>query len=227
MEKGRTNHLLNFWVPLSKPGSKVYNHSILRSFRVKSDCQPNCPQINIWQYQYKDPKTQKIITSTKPIASQKDYWKVPFEARIIAISLFGDNPKYVDGLANFILSNQSLKIFNNIPASELWGYETFTFRVYVPKRNPHHAKKSASIKGTLPEAFIEKLLNLGCEVVFVDNDLDAVGVDSFFWRFMVFAEKMDPKQRIRYLVRDADWLLTGAEAFAVGEWINSGLLYHR
>ena len=226
LEKGRSNPLINLWVALSKPATRAYNHSILRSFRGKSDCQPNCPAVDIWQYQYRDPKTKKIITSAEAIASKREHWKVPFEARLVAVTLFGDEPKYVNGLEAFIESNKSLKKVNGIPEHELWGYETFTFRVYAPKRNPN-SKNTAPLKGELPDALIQKLLNLGCEVVFVDNGLPDVGVDAFFWRFMIAAEKMGAKERIRYLIRDADWLATAADAFSVGEWINSGLEFHR
>jgi hypothetical protein len=226
LEKGVSNPLLNLWVPWSKPGVRAYNHSIIRSFRGKSDCQPNCPTANIWQYQYKNAKTKKIVTSKHPIASKKEHWKVPFEARIVAVTLFGDNHKFLNGLELFIKSNKSLKKFNGIPEHELWGYETFTFRVYTPKRSPF-SKKKTHLKGELPETFIQKLLAMGCEVVFVDNNLDAVGVDAFFWRFMIAAEKMKPTERIRYMIRDADWIITAAEAFMVGEWINSGLEFHR
>lgn len=226
LEKGRTNPLTSLWVPLSKPATRAYNHSILRSFRGKSDCQPNCPTVDIWQYQYRDPKTGKMTTSTQPIASKREHWKVPFEARMVAVTLFGDDPKYVTGLENFIASGKSLKKFNNIPTEELWGYDTFIFRIYVPKRNSN-SKKMTPIKGELPDAFIQKLLNLGCEIAFVDNGLESTGVDAFFWRFMVAAEKMGPKERIRYLIRDTDWLVTAADAFSVGEWINSGLQFHR
>lgn len=226
LEKGRTNPLTSLWVPLSKPATRAYNHSILRSFRGKSDCQPNCPTVDVWQYKYKDPLTGKIITSGQPIASKREYWKVPFEARMVAVTLFGNDPKYVNGLEAFLESNKSLKKFNGIPEHELWGYETFTFRVYAPKRNPN-SKNTAPLKGELPEALFQKLLNLGCEVVFVDNGLPAVGLDATFWRFMIAAEKMGPKERIRYLIRDADSLTTAADAFTVGEWINSGLEFHR
>ncbi len=226
LEKGRSNPLLNLWVPLSKPATRAYDHSILRSFRGKSDCQPDCPTVDIWQYQYKNPKTQTTLKSTAPIATKKEYWKVPFEARVIAVTLFGDNPKYINGLETFIESNQSLKAFNNIPSNELWGYETFTFRVYVPKRNPT-SKKMTPIKGELPDAFIQKLLDLGCEIVFVDSGLDVAGIDAFFWRFMVVSENMKNKESIRYMIRDADWILTAAEALMAGEWINSGLDFHR
>lgn len=218
--------MLNLWVGLSKATSRAYDHSLLRSFRGRSDCQPDCPKVDIWQYAYQAKPGLPVELSKKPISTQKIYWKVPFEARIVGVTLYGDNPKYVEGLENFIASNKALKKFNNIPAETMWAYDTFTFRIYVPKRNPSSSNKSP-IKGELPELFIQKLLDLGCEIAFVDNGMDKVGVDSFFWRLMIAAEPMPDDQSIRYLVRDADWLITAPEAFALGNWMNSSFQFLR
>ncbi len=226
LEKEKTNPFLSLWVGLFKDANRAYDHSIIRTFRGKSDCQPDCPKVDVWQYQYKDPVNEEILESTLPISTKKKYWKVSFEARIISVSLFGSNPKYLEGLKDYIKSNQMLKKVNDIPQEQLWGYDTFTFRVYVPKRNPENTKRKP-ISSELPENFIKTLLDLGCEIAFVDNGLDVAGLDATFWRFMVAAEEMMPGEKIRYLIRDADWLSVGAEAFAVGEWINSGLRYHR
>ncbi|MDA0713334.1 MAG: hypothetical protein O2897_05055 [bacterium] len=211
---------------LSKDAKRAYDSSVLRSFRGRSDCQPNCPKVDIWEYAYKAEPNLPVVVSKKPISTQKKYWKVPFEARLVGITLYGDNPKYVQGLENFIASNKSLKKFNNIPADTKWAYDTFTFRIYVPKRNPNSKNKSP-LKGELPESFIQKLLDMGCEIAFVDNGLEKVGVDSFFWRLMVAAEPMPNQQAIRYMIRDADWIVTGVEAFVLGEWINSSFQFLR
>lgn len=215
-EKGKPNPLVNLWVPLSSDATNVYNHAILRNWRGKSDCQPECPKADVWQYQY------GTETSPQAIATLKKHWKVPFEARIISTTLFGSNPKYLRGLKYFLDSNDALKKFNHITES-LWGYETFIYRVYVAKsKDPNKIISNAT-----PDAFIDELLKLGCEIAYVDNGKDVVKLDATFWRFMIMAESMPDGQPLRYLVRDVDWLVTGAEAFAVSEWINSGQQFHR
>ena len=217
---GPSNPFLDIWLGFSPLTQQNYNHSIVRSFRKQSDCQPDCPKVDIWEYQYKDPDTNTIITSTKPIATQRQYWKLKEkEARIIAISLYGNNPRYLEGFKNLIKSNQVIKQVNGIPQDTPWGYETFIYRIYVARRNPVNPNQ-APFKNATSDEFIQKLLDLGCEIAFVDNNKGSIGVDGMFWRFMIAAEKMPPGERIRYLIRDADWIETAAEAVAMGEWIN-------
>ena len=72
------------------------------------------------------------------------------------------------------------------------------------------------------------MLKWGAEIAYVDNGMRGkVTRDGTFWRFQVLGEPMPSGQRIRYLIRDVDWKLTTAEMVAVGEWIDSGLDYHR
>lgn len=226
--KGRTNHFITFAKYLGgKRAVYAYNHTINKMYRGGSDCQPNCPLVDIWKYQYKDPITGEIIESETPISTQKKYWKVPFEARLIAVTLFGNKNRYLQGLMDFIQSFSYLKEANQIE-QDRWGYETFTIRVYVAKRNPasQYEFKEPLINAT-SDRFIEKLLDLGCEIVYVDNGLERVGLDATFWRFMAAAEDMPEGQSLRYLMRDVDWMFTAGEAFTVGEWINSGYAFHR
>ncbi|MEI6806287.1 MAG: hypothetical protein WCK49_07265 [Myxococcaceae bacterium] len=213
--KGRHNKLISMLRPvLPERFGQAYYHTLYDETRAAGDCQPFCPQVNIWQYQYLG------HVSTKPISTQKAFWKSPDEARVIAFSLFGKNPIYYKGILDFLKSFQTLKRVNNI-TDPVWGFDTFVPRVYVPKG------KDGVIEGELEEYQLQALLDAGCEIVFVDNGLKKAGKDGTFWRFMIAAEPMPEGQKIRYLLRDADWIMTGAEAFAVGEWIASGKQYHR
>ena len=91
-ERASNNNWRLFWVWLSKDARKAYSHSILYTNRIRSDCQPNCPKVDIWQYAYKHPQTGEVIRSGNPISNLKEFWKVPFEARVVAVTLYGDNP---------------------------------------------------------------------------------------------------------------------------------------
>ncbi len=224
--KGRTNYLLQFAKPLTPQRiSDVYDHTIVKSYRVKSDCQPFCPQVDAWQYQFRG-SDGELIVGSKPISSKKKYWKNEHEARILVVSLFGKNPIYLKGMLDFFESLRFLKEVNHIQ-DPVWGYETFTFRVYVPRRNPKRLAFLGEIGGALPESYVKQLLELGCEIVYVDNAQKNVKLDATFWRFLIAAEEMPEGEKIRYLVRDADWKLTAGEAFAVGEWIDSNIRFHR
>ena len=220
------NNMLGVLTTLGpKRMSHAYNHSLLKMNRNYSDCIPECPRVDIWQYQYK-PKNKAIIYDKKPISTLKKHWKIKDEARLIALTLYGNKPEYIQGLIEFLESIEYIKEHNNIK-EDSWGYDTFTIRIYTPKRNPKDLQRLGTIENTVPQYLITKLLNLGCEIVFVDNKLKKAGRDATFWRFMVFDEPMQKGERVRYLLRDVDWLLTSAEVLAVGEWILSGYAYHR
>src|SRR5688500_5048401 len=103
LQKGRPNPFVGLWVGLSEDATNVYNHAIIHSFRGKSDCQPDCPKVDVWKYRYKS------LESERPIATQRPHWKTQFEARIISTILFGSQRRYLDGLRFFIQSNDSLK----------------------------------------------------------------------------------------------------------------------
>lgn len=219
--KGRHNHLLSLIRPVL-PGrvNGIYDHTLYYDTRAAGDCQPNCPAVDIWQYEYQG------HLSPQPISTQKAFWKTPDEARVIAFSLFGKNPIYYKGLLEFLKSFEVLKRVNGIQDG-IWGFDTFVPRVYVPKRNPFGLMKNILLEGELEPNQIKALLDAGCEIVYVDNHLKKAAKDGTFWRFMVAAEPMPEGQKIRYVVHDADWLMTGPEAFAIGEWIALGHQYHR
>jgi hypothetical protein len=224
-EKGKTNILSKVIIKFQgRRANDAFNHSITKMERAHSDCFPNCPKVDVWQYQYRD-KDGITCTSKKPISTRKEHWKVPHEARIIALTLFGNNDVYLNGLLDFMESIKYMRTINNI-SDPIWGYETFTLRVYVAKRHPDH-QHLGPMKNATDDTFIQKLLEKGCEIAYVDNELEKVGRDATFWRFLVAGEDMPEGQTLRYLLRDVDWKLTAAESFTVGEWINSKLRYHR
>jgi len=224
--KGKNNGVVSLLLPFAGARAQgAYTHTLNGFPRTRSDCSPHCPMVDIWQYQYR-PDAAKTLTSDKPIATLKRHWKVKSEARIIAIGMFNGKKLYADGLVDYIKSFGHIKRVNKIEDS-LWGYETFTVRIYVAKRNPAKIGELGALLDDTPDDMIEDFLRRGFEVAYVDNGLTRTGKDATFWRFMVAAEAMPDGERIRYLSRDADALLSAGEAFSVGEWIASGHAFHR
>ncbi len=205
--------------------SSAYKHSNLKNTRVSSDCKPDCPKVDIWQYAYKPVGKPNIIIDSKPISTRKAHWKTDSEARIIAVSLFGNNAIYLDGLIDFINSIDRLKRVNNIPHND-FGYSTFTIRAYVAKRKPQN-EHLGKLQGVTNETFINKLIDLGVEIAYVDNHMKKVSLDATFWRFMIAAETMPKNHRIRYFVRDVDWFLSALDVYVLGDWISNKHYFHR
>ncbi|MDD9952533.1 MAG: hypothetical protein OXT67_13305 [Zetaproteobacteria bacterium] len=232
--KGRRNQLVRMFMKLHGPRARhAYDHTVIESKRALSDWQPmglhsniHGPRVDVWKYMYQPKGMTEPITSNRPISTLRRYWKNSNEARIIALSLFGNKQKYLDGILDFLHSFQRIKEVNRIPATQMWGYETFTVRVYVAKRAPYN-NMPGELQGATAENFVQQLLEAGAEIAFVDNHRDQVGLDATFWRFMVAGEQMPPGEKIRYLMRDVDWKLTAAEAYGVGDWLNSNATYHR
>lgn len=219
-----TNSLLSLWLPfVSERTRQAFNHSLIKSHRYSSDCGATCPAVDVWQYLYKP--HNKVLQGTTPFSLEEQYWKSPHEARVIAISLFGKE-FYYTALLQYLESFKKIKEANNI-SDPVWGYETFIVRVYTPKRNPLFLEKLGPIKNGLSQDKIDKLLSLGCEIAYTDNHLPAAQLDASFWRFTAMADEMPDGKRLRYLMRDADFVLTGVELFSVAEWIKSDKKYHR
>ncbi|MBF0367534.1 MAG: hypothetical protein HQK50_18310, partial [Oligoflexia bacterium] len=192
---------------------EAFNHSLLQAPRDPDDLSPERrSRVDVWRYQYKHPHSGAIITDSHPIATRKEFWKCSFEARIIAVTLFGNNKKYLQGSLDFIQSISETKAASGLLEKKLWGYESFSFRFYVAKRRPENAFIGA-MNNTTSDAFIAQLLNQGCEIAYVDNHLPQVGRDAAFWRFMVLDEQMPKGEKIRYLLREVDHKVTDAELF--------------
>jgi len=211
---------------LSKRLSSVYNHTMLQPLRSEVDCREGyCPKIDIWKYLYKD-KDGQLIESDRPISSLKKHWKNPNEARIISITLFGEKRLYYDLLLEYLESMRWMSEVNGF-VNKNWGFESFTVRIYVAKRNPKNSGLGY-LQGEVSDQDIDLLLNSGCEIAMVDNEEKTVGVDAFYWRFAIVNEPMPANQSIRYLVRDADWKATALELYALADWIRKGdYSFHR
>lgn len=223
----KRSSLTALWLPFAPARlQQVYNHSLLKSPRYNSDCGYTCPDVDIWQYQFLDPTTNETLTSSKPISILKKYWRHPDEARVIAISLFDGKEFYYNALLQYLESFKTIKRLNSI-TDEIWGYETFVVRVYVSKRNPKDVARLGEIGNRTPDNIISNLLKLGCEIAYVDNKLSEAKKDGTFWRFAAASDEMPEGQRVRYLMRDADNILTAVELYAVADWIKSDKRYHR
>jgi hypothetical protein len=74
---------------------------------------------------------------------------------------------------------------------------------------------------SVPLAVRQRLSAAGAEVVMVAPD-DARDISGLMWRFFV----LDDPQVHRYLLRDADSLISTREVGAVNAWLESGLWFH-
>ncbi len=114
---------------------------------------------------------------------------------------------------------------NNIIAYSLWGqkeryltgaiknvelcpfiYPGWTCRIYCDE--------------TVPEYIRGKLIALGAELVMMSRQTRSF--EGLFWRFMVTSDTTVN----RFLIRDADSIITTREYNAVSEWIESGKPFH-
>jgi hypothetical protein len=94
---------------------------------------------------------------------------------------------------------------NAIVAREL--FPVWTCRVYLDDSVPDHVQT--------------RLRAAGADVIQVDEQTRRT-LPGTMWRFLV----MDDPTVDRFLLRDADSLLSEREAAAVAEWIDSGQLFH-
>lgn len=74
---------------------------------------------------------------------------------------------------------------------------------------------------SVPEEVQNRLKQAGAEVIKVSDDIKRE-LPALMWRFLVMD---DPKVK-RYLIRDADSLLSEREQAAVNEWVHSDYWYH-
>ena len=119
--------------------------------------------------------------------------------RIISFSLWGDNPKYINGAkANIELADQY--------------FPEWTCRFYVPEN--------------YNDDIVSELETLGAETVFVDEDIieqPEKGIKSgWFWRFKILD---DPSVDVA-MIRDTDCRLSVPEKYIVDEWLKSGMEFH-
>ena len=117
--------------------------------------------------------------------------------KVIAFSLWGDNPKYTNGLiANLELANKYY------PDFECWFYIH---------------------KDTVPTKIIDDLIKSGhnnYKIIYVEGNLSKL--KPMTWRF----EPIDDSDVSVLLSRDLDSRITEREVIAVNEWLLTDKLFH-
>ncbi len=73
---------------------------------------------------------------------------------------------------------------------------------------------------TVPEEVISRLKQENAEIIFVNQEQSEI--PGTFWRFLV----IDDESVDKFMIRDADSLLSYKEKAAVKEWLNSGKYFH-
>ncbi|MGL5525796.1 MAG: tetratricopeptide repeat protein [Aeromonas veronii] len=74
---------------------------------------------------------------------------------------------------------------------------------------------------SVPQSVQERLLRAGAEIIKVEGELHQ-NIPPLMWRFLV----LDDSSVKRFLIRDADSLLSEREQAAVEEWVQSDFWYH-
>jgi protein O-GlcNAc transferase len=116
--------------------------------------------------------------------------------KIISYSIWGDDPKYLDGALANIENQKKL-------------YPSWICRFYIHDQ--------------VPKYFMEFLNNKKVEIIKKSGDLGiAMNKPGMFWRFEVMK---DPEVE-RFIVRDADSRLTQREKNCVLDWKLSGKNFH-
>lgn len=77
------------------------------------------------------------------------------------------------------------------------------------------------IDDTVPENIVSRIEHEGAQVIKVDSNITEK-MNGLFWRFLV----LDDPHVERFLIRDADSLVSHREASAVAEWIKSNQCFH-
>ena len=73
---------------------------------------------------------------------------------------------------------------------------------------------------TVPEEVISRLKQENVEIIFVNQEQSEI--PGTFWRFLV----IDDESVDKFMIRDADSLISYKEKAAVKEWLNSGKYFH-
>lgn len=90
---------------------------------------------------------------------------------------------------------------------------------YAPTVCPHWTLR-VYVDGSVPQHVVQRLLALQAQVVRVTSEHEQI--IGTFWRFLA----LDDSYLHRVAFRDADSLVTEAEAAAVQEWVHSGKHFH-
>jgi len=122
---------------------------------------------------------------------------------IIAMSLYGSGHRYTMGA---IRNAQLLPVI--FPKWRLWFYcETV-------------GKNRTSKYGSIPSEIIDKLIELGAEIRYIDPVV--TGLAPMMWRFLASADS----QVDVFTVRDSDSRLTTRDAAVVSDWLKTDKVFH-
>ena len=125
------------------------------------------------------------------------------ENRVISMSLYGHNPRYVNGAI------ENAKLVNKV-------YPGWKLRIYLPAK-----KKIQNGRGLqVPSFIVDELKSLNVDLVFMDTI--STKVKPMMWRFLVANDVTVD----RFIVRDADSRLISRDATEVERWIQSGEAFH-
>ena len=114
---------------------------------------------------------------------------------VISYGIYGDNPKYITGAIRNV----------ELAPTYFPGWE---IRFYYDD--------------TVPSDAIQKLKDLGANLIFRPDDFKDGGSVGMIWRFLV----ADDESVDRFLCRDSDSRLNARDRFAVEEWIQSDKAVH-
>ena len=126
---------------------------------------------------------------------------VPDGRKVIAMSLYGADPKYTYGA---IRNAQLAPVF----------FPGWTIRFYM--ENPSEQTRFPKV----PERIIKRLRSLGAEIKFIDTSTR--NVPPMIWRFLVG----DDLNVEYFIVRDTDSRLSDRDFTVVDSWIKSGRPFH-
>ena len=118
----------------------------------------------------------------------------------------------------------------NNPKENIISYSLFGRQVRYCEYAVLNAKKALEIypewrcrfyiDESVPRHVVNRLIELNAQVIFVTDSMKQL--PGVFWRFYV----MDDPQVKRFIIRDADSLLSYREKMAVEDWINSEKWFH-
>jgi hypothetical protein len=180
----------------------AYRHSITKSVALRggSDCTPDCPTFRVWKW--------RMGTEEREDGSIAVARAVGSPLRIISVSLFGANPKYLQGLRECLACE-----------TPGWSFRVYAARGIGPPK-----------EGEVAEEFLEEIHRIypdRVEIAYTDTNLARFDKSATFWRFAIMDEPLPPRQSLQYAIRDVDWHPIPHELELLRLWGNSGYLYCR
>lgn len=143
-------------------------------------------------------------------------------SRIIAMTLYGDDPKYTLGA---VRNAQLWPVV--FPDWQLWFY---CKRTSTPRSSSRDSSSNSSSRysdserqqpgcATVPAEIVRKLEDLGATMKYVDP---SAGLAPMFWRFL----PVDDGTVDAFISRDSDSRLSDRDAAAVTDWLRSDATFH-